>query len=60
MLNILIVMLYAAVAAIAGGAIGMWFGLPISQGMTLSVLFAVIGAQIHLGLLRGIVGRETG
>ena len=52
MLNILIVMLYAAVAAIAGGAIGMWFGLPISQGMTLSVLFAVIAAQIHLGLLR--------
>ena len=59
MLNILIVMLYAAAAAIAGGAIGMWFGLPISQGMTLSVLFAVIGAQIHLGLLRGKDRKRT-
>jgi cyclic-di-GMP phosphodiesterase TipF (flagellum assembly factor) len=52
MLNILIVMTYAAAGAIAGGAIGMWFGLPISQGMMLSAMFTMVCAQIHLGLLR--------
>ena len=47
MLNILIVLLYAAAAAIAGGATGMWFALPISQGMMLSLMFAMLGGRFE-------------
>lgn len=52
MLNILIVATYAMAAAIAGGIAGMALGLPLYQGAMLSLIFASLCAQVHLGMLR--------
>ena len=52
MLNILIVMTYATVCALAAGATGMWLGWPMSQALMMTFIATVLCGQIHASFLR--------
>jgi cyclic-di-GMP phosphodiesterase TipF (flagellum assembly factor) len=52
MLNILIVMTYATVCALAAGATGMWLGWPLSQALMMMFVGTGLCGQIHMSVLR--------